>query len=443
MRLAPRTRADRQPATRPATRDMGGATGRPLPVEAVLTKLAQEPDLAGVLAHHPELTADEVRACLAYAAIAVRDRQRSRPQGRGWCALKAAATMSLLGHAILALSLLGSFSLEATKPDSPDDPVGSICDRRFEMLKEATPIAIPLCLNRETLADADTSIRTAVLVIHGSARNGVSAQAAIERATAGSGSRDVLIVAPQFPTKEDLDGRDPRPDVLAWRPSDWSQGDRADAPVPAARVSSFEVLDMLIAEIGTPDRYPNLQDIIVAGHSGGGQFVHRYAAGTRIEQDPSLAERGIQVRYLVANPSSYLYMFPIDYGPQFAGCRGVDNYKYGLNDLNTYMRATGSETIQASYSQKDVTILLGRLDHAVIDPSKDDSCEGLAQGAHRLSRGIRFVGALDDYYGAGDHHTRFVIVPGVGHSASGIFNSPEGRSALLEADRSLVGSGSD
>jgi hypothetical protein len=211
--------------------------------------------------------------------------------------------------------------------------------------------------------------------------------------------------------------------------------------VLAARVSSFEVLDLLIAEISTPNRYPDLRDIVVAGHSAGGQFVHRYAAGTRADQDPSLAERGVRVRYVVANSSSYLYMVPVDYGPSFSACDGVDEYKYGLNDLNTYMRAVGAEAIQASYPRKDVTILLGRLDHAALDPSKDDSCEGLAQGAHRLNRGIRFVRALDDYYGAGNHDTRVAIVPGVGHSASGIFASPDGRRALLEAGRSPAGSG--
>jgi len=417
--------------------------GEDLPVESVLEGLARAPDLAGVLARHPELTADDVRACLTYAADAVRERRRRRPPARGWRALAGTAPMSLLGHLVLALLLLGSLGVEATKPRDPDDAVRRICERRFEMTKDAAPVAIPICLNRESLAEADDSIGMAVLVIHGSGRNAVSAQAAVERAVAESGGHGVLIVAPQFPTKEDLDGQDAGPDVAAWKASDWSQGDRADAALPAARVSSFDVLDLLIADISAPDRYPNLRDIIVAGHSAGGQFVHRYAAGTRIEQDAALAERKLRVRYVVANPSSYLYMVPIHYGPASSDCKGVGDYKYGLNDLNTYMRAIGPEALRSSYPHKDVTMLLGRLDHALIDPSKDDTCEGVAQGAHRLNRGVRFARAVDDQYGSGNHKTRVVIVPGVGHSAAAMFTSPEGRGVLLGAGGGPAGSGAD
>jgi hypothetical protein len=104
--------------------------------------------------------------------------------------------------------------------------------------------------------------------------------------------------------------------------------------------------------------------------------------------------------------------------------------------MPTYMRAVAPDAIRSAYPQKEVTILLGRLDHALIDPSKDDSCAGLAQGAHRLNRGVRFLGALDDYYGSGAHTTRVVLVPGAGHGGAAMFTSPEGRDVLLEADAS-------
>ena len=71
------------------------------------------------------------------------------------------------------------------------------------MVKEATTGAIPVCHNRDALVDAGEPIRTAVLVIHGSARNAATSQAAVERAAAESGSRGVLVVAPQFLTNDD------------------------------------------------------------------------------------------------------------------------------------------------------------------------------------------------------------------------------------------------
>ena len=73
-------RADRAARDRGAGRGTHGATGSGLPVELVLETLERGADLAGVLAHHPELTADDVRACLAYATAAVRERRRP-PQG--------------------------------------------------------------------------------------------------------------------------------------------------------------------------------------------------------------------------------------------------------------------------------------------------------------------------------------------------------------------------
>jgi hypothetical protein len=160
--------------------------------------------------------------------------------------------------------------------------------------------------------------------------------------------------------------------------------------------------------------------------------VQRYAAGTRIEQHTGLAARKIHVRYVAANPSSYMYLFPREPNVLTERCPRYDEYKYGLNDLNVYLRPVGAEQIRATYAQKDVVVLLGRLDHEMLDPAKDDSCEAIVQGAHRLNRGIRYVQQLDQQYGIGQHHTRVVIVPGVGHNGRGIFTSPEGRAILLE-----------
>ena len=95
------------------------------------------------------------------------------------------------------------------------------------------------------------------------------------------------------------------------------------------------MLDAIVEELGRPDRYPNLREVTIAGHSAGGQFVQRYAAGTRIEQQPAIAALGLRFRYVVANPSSYMYLFPREPDALTGRCPRFDEYKFGLTDVNT------------------------------------------------------------------------------------------------------------
>ena len=55
--------------------------GTRIPVDKVLDQLAYKPDLQELLAIYPELTVDDVKACLAYAQAAVAGK-RGRPPRR-------------------------------------------------------------------------------------------------------------------------------------------------------------------------------------------------------------------------------------------------------------------------------------------------------------------------------------------------------------------------
>jgi uncharacterized protein (DUF433 family) len=65
------------------TRDPAVMVGKPvvrgtrIPVETVLQHLADNPDLADLFAAYPELTREDVQACLAYAHSLV---ERRRPR---------------------------------------------------------------------------------------------------------------------------------------------------------------------------------------------------------------------------------------------------------------------------------------------------------------------------------------------------------------------------
>ncbi len=50
--------------------------GTRIPVELVLAKLAHNLDLVELLADYPRLAAEDVKACLEYAAVLVADHER-------------------------------------------------------------------------------------------------------------------------------------------------------------------------------------------------------------------------------------------------------------------------------------------------------------------------------------------------------------------------------
>src|SRR3984893_19299219 len=90
----------------------------------------------------------------------------------------------------------------------------------------------------------------------------------------------------------------------------------ASAPPAPAPASSFEVLDALLARLADRRLFPNLNQVVVAGHSGGAQVVQRYAIAGKGEL--ALTRQGIGVRYVVANPSSYAYFNGVGQEPSIA-----------------------------------------------------------------------------------------------------------------------------
>jgi hypothetical protein len=118
-----------------------------------------------------------------------------------------------------------------------------------------------------------------------------------------------------------------------WPDGDLSQSGTGDGFPARERISSYDVLDQLIAH--GISIYPNLQRIVIAGHSAGGQMVSRYIYFANI---PSTFPED-RVVFVPTNPSSYPYLtaerplsssddaplaHPITYGiPTSADCDGL------------------------------------------------------------------------------------------------------------------------
>lgn len=271
-------------------------------------------------------------------------------------------------------------------------------------------------------------VQRALIVIHGRLRNAQTYLHSAEQAATQAGQlSSTLIVAPQF--LNDTDGtRHALPDsVLRWHANDWMAGAPALSP---ASLSSYTALDKILERLDDRKRFPNLREVVVAGHSGGAQVVQRYALTT--QADKALQADGIKVRYVIANPSSYAYFNAQRPIPTFdaANCPGFNTWKYGLKELPAYAQGQKHRQLEQAYIERDITYLLGAKDTNPNHPALDKSCEAEAQGAFRLERGKNYFEYLTQRHPQGLNQ-RLVEVPGVGHNGDQMFTSPEGQKALF------------
>ena len=130
--------------------------------------------------------------------------------------------------------------------------------------------------------------------------------------------------------------------------------------------------------------------VVLAGHSAGGQFVQRYAVAGRAPT--MLSQHGIHTRFVVANPSSYLYFDTRR--PTNTALPLLPDALPWLRPLSVWpgsaqclCRGPTPQALMARYARQQVIYLLGTLDADATHPFLDRSCAAKAQGPTRLARG--------------------------------------------------------
>ena len=326
--------------------------------------------------------------------------------------------------------------VEPPDPDPPAEPptrpvpcnlAGAICAERVEI---GSGVYLPV-FSTHSLADGSEAVTRGLIVVHGNSRNPddyfISGIAAATRARANAAT---AIVSPHFQTIDD----GPRFDEPYWSSPGWKRGHLSLSEGPSPRVSSYAALDSIVQIFLDLARFPSLNEIVVTGHSAGGQVLHRYAATGRAQEG---ARADVAFRYVVANPSTYLYVGPEratdPSGEAFAvpggGCFDYNEWHYGLEDRNSYADALAADTIRALLARRDVRILVGDAD--TLDASLDQSCGANLQGANRYVRGRLIVRFMDSLHPDNAHVE--MVVPGVGHSSRSMWTSQVGLQALFGA----------
>lgn len=255
------------------------------------------------------------------------------------------------------------------------------------------------------LAGSD-QITHAVVVVHGTSRNADGYyEHMMGAAHAAKVTDHTIVVAPHF----QVSGDKPK-GTIAWKENDdWKQG------AESAGLSSFEVMDDLVGTLANRHRFPNLTSITIAGHSAGAQFTQRYAVfGKAPNQLP-----WVQFNYLVANPSSFVYLD--SWRPSPTSRCDFNAYKYGLDGREGYVAELSAEQALAQFAGRRVTIANGG-DDTYDNGDLDTSCEGNTQGPNRSARGKTFFDHIKSLVPAAPFD--YVVVPGVDHDATEMFASP-------------------
>lgn len=274
------------------------------------------------------------------------------------------------------------------------------------------------------------SIRTILVVIHGSGRNADDYLSCAMASTPHDQRDSTLVIVPRFLAPEDGPVNTTtltNVTLLRWDenipvPHTWRYG--ADAL--NTTISSYQAMDVLLERLNKND-FPSLQRIVVAGHSAGGQFTHRWALTSSSHMwdhhvDSLSSNSTVPIRVIVANPRSFCYLDERRYingtlrRPDNAAreaCPYYNSWEWGLadgGDLKTPYKdralkaVGGAQQMALRYSLRDVVYIAGEYDVLEVHNSCEDDD---FQGRNRRQRSEFFFASLNELYPL-HRHRRFV-----------------------------------
>lgn len=290
-----------------------------------------------------------------------------------------------------------------------------------------------------------SNVKRAVVVIHGLNRDPQTYMSnmlsALSRVPSGSGptTANTQIIAPYFPNGDDKNigypwnssapagGYGSTSNALVWKASGWASGENNQYPRLQIATSSYDVLDAIIKYFANRDMYPNLNQIVIAGHSLGAQMTQRYAAvGNQLSLPSSL-----RLTYWIGNPNSFVWLDssrPLD----TSTCPGYDDWRDGLSNYDqTYgssLVASGAGAVLANYNSRSIAYARGLQDFG--DDSSD--CSPFTTGQNRGERFFNFIKAFPPTCaGPSDSACDTIDYVVSGHDAGVMFSSTAGQTRLF------------
>lgn len=267
-------------------------------------------------------------------------------------------------------------------------------------------------------------LENAVIVVHGQNRNADEYFSWLTSTFNNANlSNNTILISPFFKNQTDASTGD-----IHWRTSNWREGQNAS---DASGISSFTVIDEIIAQLADKDRFPVLKKVIITGHSSGGLWTHAYAASNRAENQHT----GLDFEYVVANSQYFYYPDEVRYDENSqtfvspTGCSAFTQWPLGFANPPAYLSGVLEPTVNQQLIERKVTYLLGNGTGA--DPSLNTSdCDATLLGSTRFKRGENAYLLMETNY-TNTHQHQKVIVDGIGHNGQAIYQSSEFNALLL------------
>lgn len=236
---------------------------------------------------------------------------------------------------------------------------------------------------------------------------------------------NTILMAPFFKSDADAGAGE-----LYWSTSNWREGQNSG---DASGISSFEVMDQMLAQLADKSHFPALEKVVITGHSSGALFAQAYAAANKAEG----LYPGIEFHYIVANSQYFYYPDDVRYDEsagQFVaptGCPAFNRWPLGFVNPPDYLNGIGESVVDQQVIERQVVYLLGTLDTSTTGTLNTADCEAVLLGANRFKRGEHIYSLMEANHG-GVHRSRKVVVVGVGHDAQGMYQSVSFRALLSE-----------
>ncbi|WFD17817.1 hypothetical protein MCAP1_000026 [Malassezia caprae] len=209
----------------------------------------------------------------------------------------------------------------------------------------------------------------------------------------GMKKKDTIIVSPLALIKEDMEAGAVDNDSWAvYKNSFWSAGGHTISPKLKNPVSYFTMLDKLVDMLLDKSKFPNIDKVVIAGHSLGAQAVQRYSVVRKYNKDQEDS-----LLWWIGNPGSWVWL--TDKRPTYwPKCPDLMNtWPYGLNEsaLPDYNKNANAGDLVNNFRGRTVQIALALDDNG----AGNTHCQAYYQGANHLDRGTHFVKTLSNMDG--------------------------------------------